>query len=447
VLYLIIKRLVNVFFRVYYRIDYTGIEKLPLNKPVVLAPNHVNAFIDPIIIAMLPSQKVRFFARGDVFKTKMARFFLEKFNISPMWRIQEGYSELKKNDKTFEECRRLLTSNKTILIFPEGICIQEKRLRPLKKGLARIVFQTTQSTDYTQEIFVLPVGLNYEDANKFRSKVFIHFGEPVSTKDYIEKFKSDPVKTINEFTKHLEARMKQYMVIVNNPANDVFADNLCEMFTKDWLKEQQKNPQKLINEYHATSEIFGVVNYYDEKNKPELESIRENVLAYFKKLSQYELRDHLLHPDSINASNTGTFILEFFKLYLGFPIYLIGLLMNYPPYVVSKIVSDKKVNEIEFYASVYANMAMVLWLIYYFLQLLFVALIFKNWILLGMYFVLVPLTGYFVLQFYPMMQKILGRWRLLRLVRKNKNAVQELMNNRNEIVMQFNEMKSAYKKI
>ena len=93
--------------------------------------------------------------------------------------------------------------------------------------------------NYSKEIFVVPVGLNYENAKKFRSKIFINFGEPVPASDYVEKFKNDPVRTINDFTKDFEQHMKKYMLIINNPENDVFADNVTEMFLKDWLLQKR----------------------------------------------------------------------------------------------------------------------------------------------------------------------------------------------------------------
>ena len=430
--------------RVYYKLDYSSIERIPFGKPVVLAPNHVNAFIDPIIIAMLPSYKVRFFARGDVFKGKFVKFLLNSINISPIYRIQEGYSEVKKNDKTFQECKKLLSEDKTIMLFPEGICIQEKRLHPLKKGMARIVFQTAQSMNYSKDIFIVPIGLNYEDAKRFRSKLYIDFGEPVSLAEYIERFKTDPVRTINEFTKIVEGKMKQQLLIINNPENDAFADQLMELFVKDWTVTKGKDITKLINEYESSKEIVELINYFDVENKTALEELKKYIADYFILLKKDNLRAHLLHPAAISTSNFVTFLIEFIKLYIGFPFYLLGLLTNYPPYYLAKEISNKKVKEVEFYASFYSNVAMILWLLFYPTQLLIIALLFKNWLFFGIYAIAVPLLGIYVLEFYPFMKKTLGRWRLLRMVRKNKHAIQQLIELRGEINHRFEKMKEFY---
>ncbi|MDQ3047038.1 MAG: 1-acyl-sn-glycerol-3-phosphate acyltransferase [Bacteroidota bacterium] len=444
IVYWLIKPFALIFMRVYYKLYYTGLENVPSGVPVVFAPNHVNAFVDPVITAMNPSQKVRFFARGDVFKTPVARFILNQMNVSPMYRIQEGYAELKKNDKTFEECRQLLSSNKSILLFPEGICIQERRLRPLKKGLARIVFQTAESFDFSKDILVIPIGLNYTDAKRFRSKVFIDYGKPVSVKEYQQRYLQDKVKTINDFTRIFEAKMKEQMVIIEDPQNDELVTGIEEVFLNSWIEKSAGGELPMDQQYQATREIAEMVNHLGEHQPEMIVRMKELMLPYLAKLNKHQLRDHLLRPEIINKMNFATFLLEYVKVYLGMPIYLIGLAMNYPPYYLAKSFSDEKIKNVEFYASVYANLAMILWLVYYGIQLLFVAFRYQNWLLLGIYACLVPLTGLFVLGFYPMMKKIFGRWRLLRMVRKERHIVEELATERAVVTDAIERARSVY---
>jgi glycerol-3-phosphate O-acyltransferase / dihydroxyacetone phosphate acyltransferase len=443
-LYWIVKPLANVFMRVYYKFDYKGLEKVPFGKPVVLAPNHVNAFIDPVIIAMNPPQKVRFFARGDVFKGKMAAAMLDSLNISPMYRIQEGYAELKKNDKTFEECRKLLSANKTILMFPEGICVQERRLRPLKKGMARIVFQTAESMNFERDVLVVPVGLNYSDAKRFRSKIFIDFGDAVSVKEYEARYKEDRVKAINEFTRQFEEKMSRHLVIIENKENDELFAALEEIYLRDWIAETD-NGKDLERHYQASRDMATMVNYLDREKPEMIALLKEKTGKYIKKINKHQLRDHLLDPEKINKMHLGTFLLEYLIIYLGMPFYILGLVMNYPPYYIAKTISDTKIKNVEFYASVYGNIAMLLWLVYYGLQLLTVALVFRSWPLLLVYAVLVPLSGRYLLRFYPRMKKIFGRWRLLRLVRKERKVVEELVNERSEIIEILSVLKAEFK--
>jgi len=445
VLYWIIKPFVAVFFRVFYQYDYKGRNNIPLDQPVVFAPNHVNAFIDPVALGLLCDRKIRFFARGDVFKGWLARKTLNSMGVSPMYRIQEGYTELKKNDKTFEECRSLLSAGKVILLFPEGICVQERRLRPLKKGLARIVFQTEELMDFKKDILVIPVGLNYTAAYKFRSKLFIDIGKPVSVKEYEARFKQDKVRAINEFTKMLEQKMAEHMVVLKNTDNDQLFLNLEEIYMYQWLKNKGQNTNDLNHSYHGSRELALFINYLDE-HKPELTvSLRDKSTAYIRKVRGNGLRDHLLRPENIENISIRTFIRDYLIIWLGMPVYFIGLLLHYPPYFLAKKFCDKKIKNIEFFASVYANLAMILWGIYASIQIVTVALAFRDWMLLSLYTVMVlPLTGFFTLWYYPVKEKIFGRWRLLRMVRKERSTVEELVRERFAIISEIENCKREF---
>ena len=444
ILYTFLRPFVYVSLNVYYRIDLKGLENIPVNKPFILAPNHSNGFVDPVILPVYLRPKVRFFARGDVFKGKVAKWILNQMNASPMYRMQEGFAEIKKNDKSFEECRRLLSENKPILIFPEGLCVQQRRVQLLKKGLSRIVFQTLESIDYSKDIMVIPVGMNYQSAPRFRSKVFIEVGNPISIKSFEERYKLDKVRTINEFTKTLEEKMKETAYHICDPENDSLVANMEELYTHQLLKDKGLNSDQLKNHSIASSEIIEMVNVLDEK-KPELISVLKTKLdSYTKLLKTNKLRDHLLREESINKMNFGTFFLEYLIIYLGMPIYLIGLLLNFPPYLVAKNFATKKVKKNEFYASFRANLSLIFWTIYFFLLLFIVALVFRSWVLLGIFALSVIVSGVFVIKFYSVMKKIFGRWRLLRMVRKDKQTVEKLMNERAEVMHELSNAKQIF---
>lgn len=427
-LYFITKILTNIFYRVYYKIDFVGKESVPSKEAVILSPNHTNAFVDPVTIAMSLPQKVRFFARGDVFKGKLAKWTLNALSISPMYRIQEGYSELKKNDKTFEECRSLLSNNKTILLFPEAICIQEPRLQPLKKGLGRIVFQTEELFDFKKNVLIVPIGLNYSNAKKFRSRLFINFGKAISIKDYEKYFKEDKVKTLNEFTKFLELEMTKLVITIDNKDNDTLFEHLTEIYLNEWMLFKNYDLNNIEQQYTASKEIAEMINYFDKQNPTLLKTLNAETIDYSNKLKEQKLNDTLLKPESIENMNLVRFISDAFILFFGLPIYWLAWITNAIPYLLSKRFADQKIKKAEFYASIYANMSMLLWVVYYLIELVSIGLITRSWAITFLSASIVPLLGLYALHFYPVMKKINGRLNLLKLVRKQRNIIEKLMN-------------------
>ena len=444
-LYYILKVIVNIFYRVFYKIQVRNIHYVNSEKATVLSVNHSNAFIDPTILGMLTKKKVRFFARGDVFRKKMVRRALESLNISPMFRMQEGgFSEVRKNDKTFEECKKLLSENKNVMLFPEAICVQERRIRKLKKGLTRIVFMTEEEFDFKKDVMIAPVGLNYSNPSKIRSKVFIDFGKPFSLKDFELKYKQDKVKTINEFTAFLQKKMEELVVVIDNPENDQLVGEIEKIYMYEWLKDEECKNADLCAETEVSKKIAGMVNYFDKNSPERISSIKQKIIPYTAKLNSLRLRDHLFRKESIEGMSGWTFFFDFLLIWFGMPCFFIGMLMNYPPYFFAKKFADKKVKNIEFYSSVHANLAWILWFPWYGLQLLAIALLFRSWLLLAIYSVLVPVLFIYIIHYYPVMKKIFGRWRLLRLVRKNKNEIEKLMITREEIISELDEMKNIF---
>jgi 1-acyl-sn-glycerol-3-phosphate acyltransferase len=444
VLYAILKVLTNIFYRIYYKLEIKGLNKVPAKKPVILAPNHTNGFVDPTTIIMTVPQKVQAFARGDVFKHPIAKWILSSINISPVFRLQEGYSELKKNDKTFEECRTLLSENKTLLIFPEAICVQEKRLQPLKKGLSRIIFQTEEIFDFKKNVWIVPIGINYSDPKKFGSNLFINIGDPISIKKNEEFYKKDKVRAINDFTKMLEQEMAKLIIVIKNKGNDELVAGINEIYLQHWMKEKHYDCKNVEKQFRMSKEIVEMVNYNDSENPLLIDSLKKKIIPFRNQLKKLDLRDPLLRPEIINKMNLRNFILDFITIWFGMPIYIIGAIINYPPYYIAKNFTDKKVKHDEFYASIYLNMSMLLWVLYYGIQLLVVALIFHSWILLVIYAFLVPLTGLYVLKFTSLAKKVFGRWRLLRLVRKDKVTVERLINERVAIIEELEIAKKKY---
>jgi len=141
--------------------------------PLLLACNHPNSFLDAIILDLLFEQPIWSLARGDVFKSRFIIRLLTSLKILPVYRTTEGAENLTENYKTFNDCLRLFRQNGTVMIFSEGKCINEWRLRKLKKGTARLAIQCWKENI---PLKVLPVGINYSSFRRFGKNVHLNFG-------------------------------------------------------------------------------------------------------------------------------------------------------------------------------------------------------------------------------------------------------------------------------
>jgi hypothetical protein len=69
--------------------------------------------------------------------------------------------------------------NGIVLIFSEGLCINEWKLRPLKKGTARLAIDCWAKGI---DLKVLPTGINYHSFREYGKNVRLHFGNIIDKK-------------------------------------------------------------------------------------------------------------------------------------------------------------------------------------------------------------------------------------------------------------------------
>lgn len=168
------------------KISVFGKENLPKGKAVLIVANHQNALIDPILIATHTQLKPHFLTRASAFKNPIAAKLLDFIRMIPIYRVRDGIDNMGKNKETFEKSVKILSNKGSLLIFGEGNHDMHRSLRPLKKGFARIAFQTLDENP-EMDLLILPIGINYSNHKKSGSKVSLYIGEAFSAKDFYPK--------------------------------------------------------------------------------------------------------------------------------------------------------------------------------------------------------------------------------------------------------------------
>ena len=358
----------------YKRIQGRNIKNIQGKNPVIIAMNHPNAFTDPILITHLSYPiKVRYLARGDAFKPGFAAWFLGRLGIVPIFRIQDGGREgLKKNDDAYRMVNSLLKKNCKIIVFAEGLCIQERRLRPLKKGVSRMIFGAYEYLGDNNKLTVVPVGINYSKADKFRSTVFYNVGEPIPVKDYIADFKENPAKANNSFLQMLAPKMKELITHVNDPENDETVYQVEIICKKDILKERKLSFRDLNNDFVVLKELTEKVNRVAEEQPELLKEFKTKATVYFNTLKKNNLRDWLFSPRQKYKITPLHLFLRTCLFIIGLPAFIVALTGNLIPYKLTEKITGKIVKNKEFYSSFAIALGMIFFMITYVLWFAFI---------------------------------------------------------------------------
>jgi len=288
VFYTIVRPIVAIALKIYFsKIYFTNRDRIPMDKPLIIAINHPSAFIEPCICACYQPRRLYFLVRGNLFKKPIFKAMLNALHMIPIFRASEGFGNLGKNDDTFQFCYEALNEQKTIMILPEGKTIQEKRLRPIKKGLARIAFGTYERYGDI-DLEIVCIGCNFSDASKFRSFAMFDVSEPISLRDYYDLHKENPRKAVTQLTQDVKERLEQQIVNILHIEDESLAENLFTIY-------RNNHPSSvfpiLANEEAPVQAERKIADTVTNLPKAEKENWNNIVGKYFQQLNSLGLED------------------------------------------------------------------------------------------------------------------------------------------------------------
>lgn len=170
----------------YHKVHIKHIGNFPKEGPVLLVSNHPNSFMDALVIGAYLPRPTNFLARGDAFKNPILAKVFKTYHMLPVYRISEGKENIEKNFETFDASYDEVNKGGSVLIFGEGLCVNNWDLRPLKKGPARIASRAWASNDTAKDLVILPIGLTYEHFDGAGKSLIINYGTPITKNDLKE---------------------------------------------------------------------------------------------------------------------------------------------------------------------------------------------------------------------------------------------------------------------
>lgn len=407
------------FFR---KIYLSNSDRIDWEKPLILASNHPTAFTEPCILACFLEQPLHFLVRGDFFKKPIYAFLMRQVHLIPIFRMKDGgYKNLKQNFQTFDYCYAALNENKNIMILAEGSTVYEKRLRPIQKGTARIVFGALEQYP-DMDLQVVPVGVNFNFSNRFRSDVMIEIGEPILAQDFIGQYQDNQARAINALTGEIASRMKDGIIHLDELEDDELAEKI-------WLLHRSGRPLKYLpvidpdeGPFKAEKKLADWINEQDADQKIQLDKELDDYLT--------NLEDSGVEDKDLIRSKAS--VLRTLILFFGAIPALFGRLANWLPYKLAQTIVDRKVKYFEFYGSVFIGICIGGYTIYYMLLFIF-GTAFLGWIgFAGV--VAMGLAGLWYIRYYDLWQEQLSVRRRNKLSPEKASA---LLKKREALVQKF----------
>jgi glycerol-3-phosphate O-acyltransferase/dihydroxyacetone phosphate acyltransferase len=311
-LYKFIKWLTITSLRIYYP-DTTIVNRKNLKhkRPGILVSNHPNTLIDPLIAAKEIPMIVHFLANAGLFKTRFQNWLFNKLYCIPIERPEDVGGRPLQNQRSFARCDNFLGNGGCLYIAPEGTSYVERTLRPIKTGTARIALSAAKKKNFDLDLYISPVGINYEALNYFRTKVFVNVGEPIRVKDYQTQYELNPVAAARQLTNDLEEELLRLLISTKDEEEDRLLRQLE-------LLAQHEQPLDAEQHFLRTKKTLRALRSQAQENPDAYRQLISQADAYFYKLQQLKTADRAVRK------KPGHGLKDYAGLIAGFPVFLLG---------------------------------------------------------------------------------------------------------------------------
>lgn len=159
----------------YRSVDVYVDDRVPRTGPVVAVSNHFGGFADPLLLMSVMERVPRIVARDKIWDVPIAGRVMKAIGGIPVHKPAEHHGPTS-NEEMFGAAYEALEHGEVVLIYPEGITVDDPSIAKIKTGAARIALGARSSG--VENIQIVPVGIHYEDKAALRSRVFINIGAP-----------------------------------------------------------------------------------------------------------------------------------------------------------------------------------------------------------------------------------------------------------------------------
>jgi len=259
-----------------------------------------------------------------LFRMPGISWFVKAFEAIPVYRKQDQ-ADVEKNKEMFAQVRRRFQEGKIIVVFPEGTSHPDPKLHKLKTGAARMALLGALD----QEIYVLPAGLFYERRSIFRTKALLYFGTPVKIprrKAEGVEIDQPPPEQVQQIVLKMESLLR--LVVLEAEENELI--ELSE--TAQQLIDEEEGTKSFSEEFARRKTVLEAYNKLKGEYARDLEELRVKLRAFRK-------QEALIRVHSLPFS-------AFIWLLLS-PIALVSIALNYLPYRLAGVLSNKFSNHEE----------------------------------------------------------------------------------------------------
>ncbi|GJE90098.1 glycerol-3-phosphate-acyltransferase [Phanerochaete sordida] len=337
-------------------IHVIGGENVPRDGPIIVTATHHNMVIDPAVLSYaFPYRRIlHYWAKQSLFVGSVMTYILTSAGNIPVDR------KTKDRRKLFAGTMEALAQGTAVALFPEGTSYTEPRIMQVKDGAAWAALEytkwrTEQGND-ARPVTIVPTAIVYTDKSKYRSRVIMEFGKPITMEPFIEQFLAPEEGAARAAVKRLTATIERELVeaTVNAPDWDIL---YCARMARELLWENQRSVS-LDDFVPITQTLVDLFSTPDLV--PRFNATKKALLTYYSLLQSSNLTNTALStlplPLDLDPNRPvalpsrlrtlSILVAETLAAVVRLPLFVVPLLVHAPAYafarVGAKLVEDEE---------------------------------------------------------------------------------------------------------
>jgi hypothetical protein len=287
-----------------------------------------------------------------------------------------------------------------------------------------------EQTGFELDVQVLPVGIYYSHYWNFNRNLIVNIGQAIPANEFKDLY----LKSEYEATIELKERLhKAILPLVINISSERFYEsfeNIRSLFGRHFLRQKGKK-YSTLNLFKAEQELVDKLDQLEQNNPEATEKLCVDVDRYMADVKKHKLRDWLIDSKQVSGWKL---LLNLLVLFIGLPVFLFGAAMNIIPFAFLDRYVRKKIRDRVFWGSFFFAGGLVLFPLVYLVEVIAFSL-FYNGILYNLLFLVsLPITGKIAFQWYILLRKTIGRWRLLRMKQGRREVFDSLFAQKKNIL-------------
>jgi len=197
--YRLLRVIVHLVNRAYWRVEVDGADSVPATGPVILAPVH-RSFMDFFVVSEVTKRKIFYMTKEEMWKTPLLGSFLDSVGAFPVHR--DGADRL-----ALERAQDVLERGDVLILFPEGTRRAGPVIENLHEGAAFLAARTGAP--------IVPIGIGgtaeaMPKGSKFVRPVKVHLvvGPPLPAPERSARGRV-PRTQVHALTEQLNAELQR----------------------------------------------------------------------------------------------------------------------------------------------------------------------------------------------------------------------------------------------